>query len=289
MKSAFLHAAALCAGPALAQSYAAGDRALPDLPVVASTSVPQMYFPFTVSPETALAANNDDFNRLASTWNTTLTVVNAGSSFQSLLSLSWPPADGPGANTTAGWGICAVAMPGLFSLLNITTPTNRTCDEILADACWKSLLVTLGGDFEAALTNRDGSDTALAGNTTAVCEQLAKVDVPPFCFRGHEEEEGRSTPFQGMSLLYYNENMADGVGYSVLNPRNGRPFLVGTDEEKDDALKRAWPLVVVEYAGNETVMTTMTCPVVDTVRHEKGSTNTTEQVCQNNASITTRA
>ncbi len=201
MKATFLHATALCAASVLAQSFTAGDRAQPTLPVVASTSVSQSYFPFTISPETALNADTKEFNRLASTWNTTITVVDAGSSsYQSYLSLSYPAADGPGANNTANWGICAVALPGLLSFLDNTSPTDRSCDQILNDACWKSFLVSLGGAFEDSLTNRDDSSTELAGNVTAACAMLADVAVPPFCFSGHEDEEGKATPFQGIFL-----------------------------------------------------------------------------------------
>lgn len=204
MKSAFLHATALCAALVLAQSFTAGDRAQPTLPVVASTSVSAGYFPFTISPETALNAdiNTKEFFQIASsTWNTTMTVVDAGSSsYQSYLSLSYPAADGPGANNTANWGICAVALPGLLPFLNNTSPTDRSCDKILNTACLHFLLVNLGGIFQDSLTNRDGSSTEIAGNVTAACAMLADVAVPPFCFSGHEGEDGQPTPFQGIFL-----------------------------------------------------------------------------------------
>lgn len=65
----------------------------------------------------------------------------------------------------------------------------------------------------------------------------------------------------------------------MLNPKNARPFVMGSDEKKDDALKRVWPLVVVEFAGNETMMTAMTCPTAETSVHENNKTDKTEQVC----------
>lgn len=67
------------------------------------------------------------------------------------------------------------------------------------------------------------------------------------------------------------------TGYTKLNPRNNTAFLVGTD--KDDqarakALARVWPVVLVQFAGNESQMSVMACPLAGAAQDKSGDSST---------------
>lgn len=145
---------------------------------------------------------DDAFAFMTSEWNTSLTVVETGTSVQSLLSMSWPRGEGLGATGTPPWGVCAVAMPGLFDTLGYHPPAAATgnasswsCLEMgMSLKCANYLMAEMLPNFDGYI---DGDDGSAPGNATAACAKLAAVKISPFCFRGREGEEGNARLVNG--------------------------------------------------------------------------------------------
>lgn len=166
--------------------------------IIGSSSSPATLFPYTLSPDDPAIVGNGSFALMTSIWTTSLTVVQStSSSILSLLSVSWTRGEGPEAKDAAPWGVCAVAMPGLFETLGIqpSTGNGTTCQALgMTRRCVEWLTGHTLGDFD----DYGIEDGSAKGNVTAACAGLAHVKIPPFCFQGREDgEEGIATKFQG--------------------------------------------------------------------------------------------
>lgn len=123
-----------------------------------------------------------------SIWTTKVAVYDDTENFDSVISLSWPAGKGPGAPPVANktWSACVIAMPDLFTKLNITSQGNGTCFDVVDSDCLYHLMTTALSYWDSSI---DGQTNLTDSVLTQACKSAAGLPLISQCF-------GRSTGSQ---------------------------------------------------------------------------------------------
>ncbi|KAJ6785863.1 hypothetical protein PWT90_10962 [Aphanocladium album] len=183
-----------------------------------------------------------------SVWESQVEIYDDGKNFLSLVSLSWPQGEGPGAaavHATKLWNACAIVLPGVFNSSATAAPGDGSCFDVFPAECLNELMSATLVSFASHLF---GAVNVTESLLTEACWRASQVPSTK-CFK-------QTDAF---------------LGYPIINPIRAQPFVVGADAyigqgapldksiAEASAISRVWPLVILEAQGDYTIQATISC------------------------------
>ncbi|KAJ3499821.1 hypothetical protein NLG97_g7 [Lecanicillium saksenae] len=226
---------------------------------IASGSAHASLVPFNVDFTSLPGYQNQTvLDKLAtSVWESQVNIYDDGKNFLSLVSLSWPQGEGPGAaaaHATKLWNACAIVLPGVLNSSVSSAPGNGSCFDIFPTDCLHELMSVTLISFASRLF---GAANVTQSLLKEACSRASQIPSTSKCFK---QPSAENSVTEGKKR------------YPMINPVRTQPFVLGVDAylgqaapldklaAEASAFSRTWPLVILEAQGDYTVQATISCP-----------------------------